>query len=141
MNSTTRVVTAAGAGAVAILTRRLVKAGHGRDQPEHWLAVTVNRSPEEIGPVESLPEPLRRLAGDVELRIRPAAGDKGTEVLARPTSDRVSAGDLRSALRRSKSLLETGMVLSADAQPSTHPGPAGRLLRLVIRRADKEGRL
>ncbi len=141
MNSTARMATAAGAGAVAILTRRLVSAGHGRDRRQRWLAVTVNRSPEEIGPVESLPEPLRRLSSDIEVRIRPAAGDRGTELLAMPTNERVSAGDLRSALRQAKSLLETGLVLSADSQPSTHPGPAGRLLQGLIRRAGREGRL
>jgi hypothetical protein len=81
------------------------------------------------------------LSSDIEVRIRPAAGDKGTELLARPTNERVSAGDVRSALRQAKSLLETGMVLSADAPPSTHPGPAGRLLRTLVRRANKEGRL
>jgi hypothetical protein len=141
MNPTTRMVTAAGAGAVAILTRRLIVANHGRDRSQRWPAVTVHRSPDEIGPVDSLPDPLRSLGSDIEVRIRPAAGDKGTELLAMPTNERVSTGDVRSALRQAKSLLETGMVLSADSPPSTHPGPAGRLLRILVRRANKEGRL
>jgi hypothetical protein len=130
----------AGVGAAAIaLGRRLQAANDSRD--DHWLAVTVNCSPDQLTPPESLPEPLARLRDRVELRVRPAAGDKGTELLARPTDDSLSRPDLRVALRQAKSLIETGLVIHPDSPGSAHPGPAGRLLGAVVGRAQKEGRL
>ncbi|WP_410651450.1 hypothetical protein [Amycolatopsis sp. cmx-4-54] len=144
--SKARAATAAVVGSVGVVAfsviRRLRQVSRGRaaDHDEHWLAVTVNRSPEDVGPVASLPAPLAGLGDGVEIRIVPAAGDKGTELRARPTGDKVSRADLRSALRKAKSLLETGIVLEADP-PSTHPGPAGKVLQLVTRNAQKGGRL
>ncbi|KZB83755.1 hypothetical protein AVL48_34725 [Amycolatopsis regifaucium] len=131
----------AGVAAFAVI-RGLRRAAHGPadDHDERWLAVTVNRAPEEVGSAGSLPGPLARLGDEIELRIVPAAGDKGTELRARPAGTEVSRGDLRSALRKAKSLIETGIVLEADP-PSAHPGPLGKVLRKVTRNAQKGGRL
>lgn len=117
-----------------------------RDDPERWLGVTVQRPPEEVavhGP--DVPEPLRRLGTSVELRTKPAPGDRGTELYARPLASGAgpgaARGDVREALREAKALLETGEVMRPDAPPTTNPGPAGRVLSLVDRTGMKEGRL
>jgi len=136
MKTSTKAAVWVGAGAAVAIGGRAVVGRKASDRDDRWLAVTVNCSPEQV---HELPEPLARLRADVEIRIRPATGDKGTEVLARPIGD-VSRADLRTALRQAKSLIETGSVLRPDP-PATHPGPAGRVLRLVTRRATGEGRL
>ncbi|MGY6658896.1 hypothetical protein ACXIZN_42740 [Amycolatopsis sp. TRM77291] len=141
MTSARTVAAAAvgGAGVVALTVIRGLR-GPAADHDDHWLAVTVNRAPDDVGTMDSLPEPLARLGDGIELRIVPAAGDKGTELRARPAGTEVSRGDLRSALRKAKSLIETGIVLEADP-PSAHPGPLGKVLRKVTRNAQKGGRL
>jgi hypothetical protein len=116
------------------------KDGPGRDREDHWLAVTVNCSPDQV-PADSLPVPLAVLSDRIEVRIRPAAGDKGTELYARPRGDEVSREDLRMALRKAKSLIETGDVIQPDTPPSTHPGPVGRVLQVITRKSRGEGRL
>jgi hypothetical protein len=134
-------IAAAGVAAAGIaIGQRLLAARPSDSREDHWLAVTVNCSPDRLTPSERLPEPLERLRDRVELRVRPATGDKGTELLARPTGD-LTRQDLRMALRQAKSLIETGTVIQPDSPGSAHPGPAGRLLGVVIGHAQKEGRL
>lgn len=96
-----------------------------------WLAVTVLRDPSEIDTAR-LPRPLADLGDRVEVEVRPAAGGKGAELAARlrdrPGSASAPArlvgrdpqAELRSALRRSKQLIEVGEVLAVD------PAPHGR---------------
>ncbi|MFE2755331.1 hypothetical protein ACFXGA_25340 [Actinosynnema sp. NPDC059335] len=87
-------------GAAAVIGRRVVAGRKAAGRDAHSLAVTVCCPPERV---RDLPEPLARLRGDVEVTVRPAAGDKGTELPARPTGD-VSREDLRVAFcRTSKS--------------------------------------
>lgn len=133
MNTAGKALLAAGAVAVVAVTRRRRRAP---SEPSGWLAVTVHRSPDEVQ--TALPEPLARL--NVEVRIRPATGDKGTELAAKPTES-VSRPDLRIALRQAKSLLETGEVIEPSEPPTTHPGPVGKVLQLVTNRAEGGGRL
>lgn len=58
---------------------------------------------------------------------------------------RISGDDprqsVREALRKAKSLLETGEVLRPDEPPTTEPTPGGKLLGLVTSRSRGEGRL
>jgi hypothetical protein len=117
-----------------------------RDSPGRWLGVTVLRAPEEVavsGP--DAPEPLRRLGTAVELRVKPAPGDRGAELYARPlatgTADSDRRRELRAALREAKALLETGEVVRPSGPSTTRPGPAGRVLAAVDRAAQGEGRL
>lgn len=117
-----------------------------------WLAVTVFREPSDV---ESgvLTGPLAEMGDRVEVRVRPAPGDKGTELSAR-LRDRPSSGtalhrlsgsdpqaDLRSALRRAKQLLEVGEVLVVDPVPHGErtPTPGGALLEAFTRAAPKAG--
>ena len=123
------------ATAAAVATRRRRTTDGQAD--ERWLVVTVNRSPAEVQ--DSLPDELARWRDQVEIRIQPATGDKGTELRAMPSGD-VSRHELRLALRRAKSVLEAGEVVKPDTAP-THPGPMGRALQLVTNRAGGGGRL
>lgn len=142
------VATGAGLSAARRLTIR-------EDRPtrsDRWLAVTVYRPVEEVR--ASLPGPLADLGDEVEIRTRAAPGDKGTEIAARlcgpePDASNGSLGRLtgrdpdrrvRMALRRTKSLLETGDVIQPDP-PAAHLGPAGQVVRLASRRAGGAGRL
>lgn len=140
----------AGAAVGVTAARRSPGVRRRGDDVNRWLAVTVNRP---IGEVEEagLPAPLAELGDRVEVRVRPAGGDKGTELAARlrepgPTGvvARVAGQDprqeVRLALRHAKSLLETGEVLQPDP-PSTHPGPGGKVVARASRLAGGEGRL
>src|SRR6185503_663343 len=55
----------------------------GAGQPASgWLVVTVLCAPSDIDTAE-LPAPLAEFGDRIEVRVRPAAGDKGTELAAR----------------------------------------------------------
>jgi uncharacterized membrane protein len=98
---------------------------------------------------------LERLREAIDVEIRPAPGDRGTEIAARlrepepsglaSATARIMGDDprqtLRSALRQSKQLLETGEILRAHEPRTTHPGVPGKLVAAADRRAAEEGRL
>jgi hypothetical protein len=100
-----------------------------------------------------LPAPLAELGDRIEVRVRPAPGGKGTELAARlrdqPSSgaapSRLSGsdpqGDLRSALRRAKQLVEVGEVLAVDPAPHGERAatPGGVLLEAWTKVAPKAG--
>jgi hypothetical protein len=154
------VVVLAGVGAGVLVARRMTvrqlgngAAGQARDR---WHTVTINRPPEEVATDGRLPGPLAELSDTVEVQIRPAPGGRGTEVAARLRSGaapsglggiaaRVTGSDprqqVRSALRQTKQLLETGEVLSPDKPPTTRRTLRGLPLELARRRAGGEGRL
>lgn len=116
-----------------------------------WLAVTVFKDLSEVEEAV-LPAPLAELGDRIDVDVRPAPGDKGTELCARlaarPSGGALSrlAGDdpqaeLRSALREAKQLLEVGEVLAVDPAPhGDRPAtPQGALLEAWTRRASKGG--
>ena len=109
------------------------------------------REPSDIDTAE-LPAPLAELGERIEVRVRPAADGKGTELAARlrdqPSGSalgRLTGGDpqadLRSALRRAKQLIEVGEVLAVDPAPHGRrtPTPGGLLLEALTRVAPKAG--
>jgi hypothetical protein len=115
--------------------------------------VSIYREPTEID-ATSLPAPLAAYGDRIETRIRPAAGGKGTELAVRLTqrsSGNGSAparltgsdpqGDLRSALRKAKQLIEVGEVLAVDPTPhgKRNATPAGAALEAATKRAPKGG--
>ena len=124
----------------------------GAGQPASgWLAVTVFREPSDID-AAALPAPLAEFGDRIEVRVRKAADDKGTELGARlrdqPSGsalDRLSGSDpqadLRSALRRAKQLIEVGEVLVVDPAPhgKRTATPGGVLLEAWTRVAPKAG--
>jgi hypothetical protein len=143
------------AGAVAVRKARGRAAGEtGDDGPGHrWLTVTVNLPPEDVRPGGELPPPLHRYADRVDVQVRPAPGDRGTELAVRlketPSATATSpagrlAGqdprqELRVALREAKSLLETGEVMLPDAPPTTRGTAGGKVIGLLSRRSGGEG--
>jgi hypothetical protein len=116
-----------------------------------WLVVTVFRELSEMEDAE-VPAPLAEFGDQVEIRVRPAADGKGTELAAR-LRDRESGSavsrlsgtdpqaDLRSALRRAKQLIEVGEVLAVDPAPhgKRTATPGGALLEAWTRAAPKAG--
>jgi len=62
-----------------------------------------------------------------------------------PDTGRLTGQDalapVRTALREAKALAETGEVVRSDERRTPHPGPAGRLLQALDRRAQGAGRL
>ncbi|GLY20892.1 hypothetical protein Misp04_06240 [Micromonospora sp. NBRC 101691] len=90
-----------------------------------WQVVTVGRPADEVLPGGRLPEPLARLGDGVQVRLRAAPGDRGTELAARAPDGRFAGmaahlvGDdpdqvLRAALREVRQLAETGEPLRPD---------------------------
>jgi hypothetical protein len=133
-------VAAGGAGVVVYRRVRQARAKDFGDGTDRWHSVTINRSPEELGPK---PPPLDELGFPVEIRIRPAPGDRGTELAARVVSgaDRERVRELRSALRSARSLAEVGEVLRPDSPATTEPTLTGAPLAYATRHGREEGRL
>lgn len=140
-----------GMGAVAARrTRSRTAAG---DAASRWLTVTINRAPTDVMPGGALPEPLDRMAERLEARVRPAPGDRGTELAVRlrdaPSDAETSlpgrlAGrdprqEVRTALREAKALLEAEEVMLPDAPPTTRDTPVGKIIDMVARRSGGEG--
>jgi hypothetical protein len=105
--------------------------------------VTVLREPDDVGTPDAPPPPLTRFGDRIEVRVGAAPGDKGTELSARfreqPGADEI--GELRSALREAKQLLETGEVLRVEPQPHglRKPTPQGAAVEGMAQRAPEEG--
>jgi hypothetical protein len=134
-------VAAAGAGAVA--ARRALPVRRGAVVRPRWHAITVNRPLDEVAPGGRLPGPLAELGDTVEVRMRPAPGDRGTEVAARLRDPGAGpgAGEVRRALRESRSLVETGEILLPDAPGTTRRTPLNRVLEHVTAHGREEGLL
>jgi hypothetical protein len=124
----------------------------GAGQPASgWLVVTVFRGPSDIDTAE-LPAPLAEFGDRIEVRVRPAADGKGTELAARLRDQQSGSAarrltgsdpqaDLRSALRRAKQLIEVGEVLAVDPAPhgKRTATPGGVLLEAWTKVAPKAG--
>ncbi|MEA2268397.1 MAG: hypothetical protein QOC64_1007 [Solirubrobacteraceae bacterium] len=152
---------AAGGGGAAVLLRRKMDPrrihsdGDGATGRDRWHVVTIYRAAEEVMPGGRLPEPLAELGDEIEVQVRPAPGDRGTELAARlraPAPTGVTgaaarlAGDdprqaVRAALRAAKAIIETGEVLQPDDRPSTRRTITNLPLELATSRARGEGRL
>jgi hypothetical protein len=160
MNRTvSRAVVLAGVSAGVLVVRRMtarqVGNGAAKEARDRWHTVTINRPPDEVAPDGRLPEPIAGLGDAVEVRIRPAPGNRGTELAARlrevapsglrGVAARASGSDprqgLRTALRQTRQLAETGEVLSPDKPPTTRRTLRNLPLELATRRAGGEGRL
>ena len=158
MNRLTRTAALAGVGVGVAAARRVLQwtpAGRSLQQPEdRWLVVTVNRRQEDVAPHNTWPEPLAGFGDTVEIELRTAPAGKGTEIAVRlrdpgaarsGTAARIagtsSQQQLRSALRKTKQILEVGEVLEVD--PRSHgqrtATPGGLLVEAAAKRAGAEG--
>lgn len=138
------------AGVAGLVARTLVKKERESEgdaaHPEGWKAVTVFGVAEEFT-IDGYPEPLRRVAEHLEIRIDPAPGDKGFEVHARVRegADLGADGDpgkvLRAALRDAKQLFETGEMLRTTPRPHGDRPPTilGRAVDEAEANAKEEG--
>lgn len=153
-------VLAVGAGAAA-LVRRIQRqvagpAGTSDGEPRsRWRAVTIYRSPQDVMPDDRVPAPLAALGDLVEVQVRPAPGDKGSELRARlrgpeprgaaSAAARLSGDDprqqVRAALRDAKQLIEVGELLRVDPMPHGRRTltPTGAVVDAATRRAGGEG--
>lgn len=140
------------AGGITAARRFMSRRAPSRTK--RWLVVTVNAEPDRVEQNERVHELFREFGGTVETRVAPAPAGRGTELAAWPHTPsrngvwtivrRITGKDprqpVRRALRRAKSLVETGEVLRPD-EPTTEPGLGGKAIELVTRRSGGEGRL
>jgi hypothetical protein len=116
-----------------------------------WLVVTVYCEPSDLDGA-ALPPPLAEFGDQIEVRVRPAADSKGTELAAKlrgrssgTAGSRLSGddpqSDLRSALRKAKQLIEVGEVLVVDPVPhgKRTATPGGALLETWTKATPKAG--
>jgi hypothetical protein len=110
------------------------------EDPDRWHSVTILKSPEELG---HRPTPLDELDEAIEVRIRPAPGDRGTELSVRPAGDASADAiqELRRALRAAKQLAEVGEVLLPDSPPTTDRTLTGKPLEYATTHGRRAGRL
>ena len=142
------LIGAAAVGVVVSVTaaRRLARRGNGSGpdgrQGDRWHTVTILCEPEELG---QLPPPLDDLGIAIEVLVRPAPGDRGTELAVRiadPAAvDRDDVRTLRRALREAKALAEAGEVLLPDAPATTRTTLLNAPLAHATRHGREEGRL
>ncbi len=144
------VAVALGAATGASLAARRRRT---QNSARRWLVVTVNTTPDRVTADGRLVKAVAGLDEDVETRVTPAPGLRGTEVAVRLRTPpqggllRRARGEdprqeLRRALRNLKSVIETGEVMRPDSPPTTgKPTPGGKLVRFATRRAGGEGRL
>lgn len=126
----------AAAGVAAVVAMRVARRtrsatgggpGAGRD-PDGWKSITVLADAESIRPGGRFPESLAALEPRLEIAVRPASRDRGTELHARfRPGEHADPEALRAALRDTKSLVETGIVQQADPVPhgTRKPTPFG----------------
>ncbi|WP_222194434.1 hypothetical protein [Modestobacter italicus] len=112
-----------------------------RTSARRWRAVTVLTDPDQLR--TATPAPLAAFGDRLEVRVSQAPGDRGAELAARfrgPVTEE-EIGELRSALREAKQLVEVGEVLRNEPQPHGHrkQTPQGKVLDGVIAQAPKEG--
>jgi hypothetical protein len=163
VNRRTAGVTAAaiaGGAAILIAQGRLRSpsgAGEAADPRSRWRSETVNRTTEEISAGGQVNELRSALGGDVEIDLRTAPGDKGTELRARLRAEGQSADDsrrganyerertrqLRRALREAKQMIEVGEVLRVDPTPHGRrkTTPFGAAVEFATDRGPEEGLL
>jgi hypothetical protein len=141
MRPTGKVMLTAGAAAAAAVTAQRIVAARRSGDPEAGRrhVITVNRLFDEIGE-DPLPGPLAALGAGLEVERHPAPGGRGTEIAARARSGAVSAGDIRRALRESRSLLEVGYVLRPGG-PTTEPTVLNKPLRAATAHGREGGLL
>ncbi|MEU4422710.1 hypothetical protein AB0F81_18945 [Actinoplanes sp. NPDC024001] len=126
---------AAGA-AIAVRKRR-----SPREERRRRHVVTVYRQLSELEATQ-LPGSLKEIADRVEIQLSAAPGGRGTEIAVRiPEGSDITSGEVRRALRETRSLLEAGDVLLPHGPPTTVPTLLNRPLRAATRHGREGGLL
>ena len=118
------------------------------DQAGRWHTLTVNLPLSKVSPKGALPAPLAELGDMIEVRFRSAPRGQGTEIAARLTDmrdqDETTHGGLeklRTALRSTRSILETGEVLEPTKPGSSRTTALNWPMNIVTGHSRGEGRL
>ncbi|BCB73775.1 hypothetical protein GCM10022251_13990 [Phytohabitans flavus] len=145
-------------GAAGVAAASSVLAARSRERQlasdPRWHVLTVHKALDEMR-AAPLPPPLAELGEAVQIELRRAAGDKGTEIAVRlregepsglsSVTARLTDQDprraVRRALREAKSIIETGEVLKPDTQTSTRRTVVNRPLEYASRHGREEGLL
>jgi hypothetical protein len=135
----------AGAGAAPAVRRAMRARRPPAEDMDRWHAVTVLCPPKEAEARRDTP--LAALGDAVEVSVRQAPGERGSEVRAR-LAPAVAAGDdagerleeLRTALRETRQVLEIGWVVNADRPTTNRPTPLNAPLRAAIAHGKGRGR-
>jgi hypothetical protein len=136
------VLIAATAAAGVATARRMTARRRRTTDDRRRHAITVYRPIDDIRTNGKLPSPLADLGDRVEIDMRPAPGDRGTEIFVQARDGgSISAGEIRRALRDVRSLLETGDVLLPYGPATTTPTLLNKPLRAVTRRGREKGSL
>jgi hypothetical protein len=131
------IVAPLAAGAVVAVKRR--RAGTPVSRRSH--VVTVFRPLSEIE-AAPLPGSLKEIADGTEISMRAAPGDRGTEIAVRiPEGSAVTDGEVRRALRETRSLLEAGDVLLPSGPATTVPTLFNRPLQAATSHGREGGLL
>ncbi|BCJ39729.1 hypothetical protein GCM10010168_78150 [Actinoplanes ianthinogenes] len=126
---------AAGAAAVAVVRRRKAPV------PRRRHVVTVYKPLAELE-VTQLPGSLHEIADRVEISLAAAPGGRGTEIAVRiPDGSPVGDGEVRRALRETRSLIEAGDVLLPSGPATTRTTVLNRPLQAATRHGREGGLL
>lgn len=119
----------AGVAVAAVRRRRAARARATR----HHHVVTVYKPLSELEATQ-LPGSLRQIADQVEIHLAAAPGDRGTEIAVRiPDGSAITDGEVRRALRETRSLLEAGDVLLPSGPATTTPTLLNKPLQSITR--------
>jgi hypothetical protein len=135
----------AGAAALMVTVGPIIRAlrQSSIDDIGRWRALTIHRPIEEISPGGQLPPALAALGSDIEVEIRSAPGDWGTEVAARWVGPKKSANGedpgevVRRALHEVKQLAEAGESAQRRPDANRTSSPPGRMVDREEKNADK----
>ncbi len=126
------------AAGAAVAARRRSRPG-APDNRRH--VVTVFRPLAEVESTQ-LPGSLSEIAGDVRISLSAAPGGRGTEIAVRiPDGSAVTTGEVRRALRETRSLLEAGDVLLPSGPATTVPTLFNRPLQAATSNGREGGLL
>jgi hypothetical protein len=142
MRPTGKLIVAAAASATAatvVTVARKRRAG-ARDHDDRPHVITVHRPYDDLAG-DQIPGSLTELGEAVEIKLRPAPGDRGTEISVRARDASVTTGQIRRALRETRSLVEVGDVLLPSGPPTTQPTLFNRALRTATQHGREGGLL
>ena len=144
MRRTGKTLIVAGTGVLAAATVTTVvsarRARARQDTPGRRHVVTVFRPYDDLA-AQQIPGSLTELGDAVEITLRAAPGGRGTEIAVRARDASVTPGQIRRALRETRSLIETGDVLLPAGPPTTQPTLFNRPLRAATRHGREGGLL
>lgn len=136
------------AGAAVVLQQTKQAKQRKLQTIRRWHPITVNRPPGDTSPKSEMLKPLLDLGESIKIRITPALGDKGTEIAARIANEKIPPAEavrllqkIRTALRDTQWLLETGEILHTNKPSPTAPKPMSLPVQLLARHTPEEDRL